>query len=150
MRSRPMKLSTIMVACLAVGFACWISGAFAEDSGGVLDAAKEKGRSQSRYLKETKPAPTAGDAVPKADITRYKKSVEPILTRSCVACHGPKNAKGGFRIDRLNPDLLAGPDADRSRALREAARNRAVDRWSPSVVIPQYLKAYSDAQSNQQ
>jgi len=110
-----MKPSIIIIVGIAVGFAYWISGVFAEESRGVLDAAKEKGRSQSRYLKETKPAPSPVDGVPKADITRYRKSVEPILTRSCVACHGPKNAKGGFRIDRLNPDLLAGPDAERWR-----------------------------------
>jgi hypothetical protein len=55
------------------------------------------------------------DEIPKADIARYRKSVEPILAKSCVACHGPKKAKGGFRIDQLNPDMLAGPDAERWR-----------------------------------
>jgi len=55
MRSRPMKHST-MIVCIAIGIAYWLSGALAEESRGVLDAAKEKGRSQSRYLKETKPA----------------------------------------------------------------------------------------------
>jgi mono/diheme cytochrome c family protein len=109
-----MKHST-MIVCIAIGIAYWLSGALAEESRGVLDAAKEKGRSQSRYLKETKPASSAGDRIPKADIARYRKSVEPILARSCVACHGPKMAKGGFRIDRLNPDMLAGPDAERWR-----------------------------------
>jgi len=109
-----MKPSPILVS-IAIGIACWITEALAGEARGPLEAAREKGRSQSRYLKETKPVSGIADGVPKADVTRYQKSVEPILTKSCLACHGPKKAKGGFRIDRLNPDMLAGPDAERWR-----------------------------------
>jgi len=69
-----MKPSKI-VACIVVGIACWISGAGGQESRGVLEAAREKGRSQSRYLKESKSTPATVEAIPKADTARYRKTV---------------------------------------------------------------------------
>jgi len=86
----------------------------------ALEAAKEQGRIKSRYLKETRAAADASDAIPKANIVDFKKSVEPILTKSCLTCHGPEKAKGRLRIDRLNPDLLTGPDVERWREVYNA------------------------------
>ena len=36
-------------------------------------------------------------------------------------------------------------DGDRRGRLHEAARRRAVDRWSPSILVPRYLEAYRTA-----
>ena len=134
-----MKPSKI-VACIAVGIACWISGAGGQESRGVLEAAREKGRSQSRYLKESKSTPATVEAIPKSDTARYRKTVEPILTRSCVACHGPKKAKGGFRIDQLNPDMLAGPDAERWRDVHSVLSKSEM----PPVNEPAYSLSEAD------
>ena len=134
-----MKPSKI-VACIVVGIACWISGAGGQESRGVLEAAREKGRSQSRYLKESKSTPATVEAIPKSDTARYRKTVEPILTRSCVACHGPKKAKGGFRIDQLNPDMLAGPDAERWRDVHSVLSKSEM----PPVNEPAYSLSEAD------
>ncbi len=39
----------------------------------------------------------------------------PILQRSCGACHGAEKAESDLRIDRLDPDLVAGADHGRWR-----------------------------------
>ncbi|QVL34129.1 DUF1592 domain-containing protein [Telmatocola sphagniphila] len=80
-----------------------------------LEAAKDLGRTKSRYLKENKFAPDAGGALPKANLADFKKSVEPLLTKTCLSCHGPQKSKGRLRIDQLNPDLVSGADAERWR-----------------------------------
>ena len=46
---------------------------------------------------------------PKID---FNKDISPILDRYCLRCHGPKKQKGNFRIDKLNPDIIKGMDAD--------------------------------------
>ncbi|MEI6234770.1 MAG: DUF1592 domain-containing protein [Planctomycetota bacterium] len=80
-----------------------------------LETAKEQGRVKSRFLKDAKDVATASDGIPKANVAFFKESVGPVLKKSCVACHGPEKAKGRFRIDQLNPDMLNGPDAERWR-----------------------------------
>jgi len=50
---------------------------------------------------------------PQADIARFEKDVAPVFAKICVHCHGPKKAKGRFRVDTLDPDLLVGGDVDR-------------------------------------
>jgi mono/diheme cytochrome c family protein len=101
---KPFKTAIL----ITLGIAYMIPVAVGQESQSKLEAAKEKGRNQSRYLKETKSAQEASDTVPEANIGHYRKSVEPILRKSCVACHGAKKAKSGLRIDQLNPDMLAG------------------------------------------
>ena len=49
-------------------------------------------------------------ATPKADLDGFRKTVEPVLKRACVSCHGPDKQKGKFRVDTLDPDLLNGED----------------------------------------
>ena len=49
-------------------------------------------------------------ATPKADLNGFRKTVEPVLKRACVSCHGPDKQKGKFRVDTLDPDLLNGED----------------------------------------
>ena len=42
----------------------------------------------------------------------FDRDVAPLLEIYCIRCHGPKKSKADLRIDRLNPDLLKGPDAE--------------------------------------
>ena len=89
----------------------------------TLESAKEQGRAKSRFLKETKSTPKATDAIPKANVAYFQKSVMPILKKSCINCHGAKKSEGRFRIDQLNPDLLTGPDVERWREVYNAVSN---------------------------
>jgi mono/diheme cytochrome c family protein len=109
---KPIRIALL----LALGTACVIPVVDGQESRINLETAREQGRGKSRYLKEAK-AVAAGpsDSPPKADLAGFQKSVAPILTKSCVGCHGPKKAKGRLRVDQLNPDLLAGPDAEKWR-----------------------------------
>jgi len=113
-----MKPITIAVL-VALGIASAIA-ADGQETRITLEAAREQGRAKSKYLKEAKATAGAGDAIPKANVADFQKSVAPILTKSCANCHGPKKAKGGLRIDQLNPDLLAGPDAEKWREVYSA------------------------------
>ncbi len=54
------------------------------------------------------PAPTA----PQPAVNQFQKEIEPILKSHCVSCHGPEKAKARLRIDRLDPNLVAGGDVD--------------------------------------
>ena len=55
-------------------------------------------------------------AVPAADRDQspelFRKQIRPVLDRHCIRCHGPVRAESDLRLDRLNPDLIQGPDAD--------------------------------------
>lgn len=86
----------------------------------TLEAAKEQGRLKSRFLKDATAASSSTEAAPKADIAGFQKSIRPVLTKSCLGCHGPKKTEGRLRIDQLNPDLLNGPDAERWREVYNA------------------------------
>ena len=50
--------------------------------------------------------------LPQAALTEFRATVEPVLKRLCVGCHGPEKQKGKFRIDTLDPNLLKGRDVD--------------------------------------
>lgn len=45
-------------------------------------------------------------------LAQFDSSVRPVLTTHCVRCHGPRKAEADLRIDRLNPDILSGSDAE--------------------------------------
>ena len=113
---KPFKIAVL----LALGIACAITVADGQETRTTFEAAKEQGRSKSRYLKETRAATDTSDAIPKANVADFQKSVMSILTKSCVDCHGPKKAKGRLRIDQLNPDLLTGPDVEKWREVYSA------------------------------
>lgn len=132
-----------------------------------LEAAKEQGRSKSRFLKETKEVTKAVDVAPKANVAFFRESVGPILKKSCLACHGPEKAEGRLRIDQLNPDILTGPDAERWRevfnalsksemppkdepayALADADRGRIVDWLSEELNTASVIRRNSKEHSS--
>src|SRR5258708_7633398 len=41
--------------------------------------------------------------------------VAPLFQKHCHGCHGPAQAKGKLRIDKLSPDFVNGKDADHWR-----------------------------------
>ena len=78
-----------------------------------LAEAREVGHSQSALLASGSRIETSSPAgSPAANLAEFKKHISPVLTRTCVACHGPKKAKGKFRIDTLDPDLMQGGDVE--------------------------------------
>ena len=42
----------------------------------------------------------------------YETEIRPFLTKYCVSCHGPDRQKADLRLDKLDPDLINGSDAD--------------------------------------
>lgn len=89
-----------------------------------LSKARELGRSRSALLtsvsiKKT-PLPNAS---PQADLAKFKNQVLPVFAKTCVGCHGPNKAKGKFRIDTLDPDLLHGGDVNRWLEVFDALSN---------------------------
>ena len=108
-------LAAVLLILASVGAA--VQG---QESPLTFAEAKQQGRAKSRYLREPKDAPKETTGVLKADIASFRDVVEPALRKSCVVCHGPDKSKGRLRIDRLNPDLLAGPDAEAWRKVYDA------------------------------
>ncbi|MDA7889816.1 DUF1592 domain-containing protein [Akkermansiaceae bacterium] len=79
----------------------------------LLANAREVGRSKSALLASVSRKETSSPAgPPAANLADFKQHVAPVLTKTCVACHGPEKTKGKFRIDTLDPDLMQGGDVD--------------------------------------
>ncbi len=73
----------------------------------TLEELKAAGASHSAFLRQQAPA---GDIPPGPQLEVYQKSVEPVLRRACVQCHGPDAQEGNIRIDTLDPNLSRGED----------------------------------------
>ncbi len=110
-----------------------------------LEEAREQGRLKSRYLQTAKPnekGPSATESVvvPQANVAFFHEFVGPTLRKSCLACHGPEKSEGRLRIDKLNPDLLTGPDVDRWREVFNALGKSEM----PPADEPAYALADAD------
>ena len=42
----------------------------------------------------------------------YDEKIRPFFVKYCVGCHGAKQQKADLRVDKLDPDLIRGSDAD--------------------------------------
>lgn len=89
----------------------------------TLHEARKAGRARSLFLKESETRIEPEPAIPTANLDHFRKSIAPVLTQKCVACHGPHTTMANLRIDGLNPDLLAGPDVDRWRGIYKVLSN---------------------------
>jgi mono/diheme cytochrome c family protein len=49
-----------------------------------------------------------GSLVAAEDAPSFKRDVAPVLLNSCLACHGPKKAEAGYRIDTFERVTAAG------------------------------------------
>ncbi|MDG1365159.1 MAG: DUF1592 domain-containing protein [Akkermansiaceae bacterium] len=87
-----------------------------------LEETRTIGRANSALL-EKKQAIKAANGKPSANLADFKKHISPILTKTCVQCHGPKKAKGKFRIDTLDPNLIEGGDIDWWLEILDAVSN---------------------------
>ena len=47
----------------------------------------------------------------RSDLTTYTNKIKPLLERYCFDCHDDEDAKGGIRLDNIDPDILKGKDA---------------------------------------
>jgi mono/diheme cytochrome c family protein len=61
------------------------------------------------------PTPPAASVVGGVAVPETFEQIAPLFRQHCGACHGAEKAEGELRLDRLNPDLAAGPDRDRWR-----------------------------------
>lgn len=125
---------------LVLGSLCTIPAASGQETPITLDAAREQGRTTSRFLQEATEAATATDADPKANVACFQESVGPILNHTCLACHGPEKSEGRLRIDQLNPDLLTGADVERWREVYNALSKSEM----PPKDEPDYTLADAD------
>ncbi len=140
-KNEKQLMKTLKITLLLVlGSACTNLAADAQEAPVTLETAKEQGRIKSRFLKETKAATNATDAIPQANLEEFQKSVGPILKKSCLACHGPEKSEGRLRVDQLNPDLLTGPDVERWREVYNALSNSVM----PPEDEPEYALADAD------
>lgn len=89
----------------------------------TLEDAREIGRTNSRFLKETSAVYQATADVPQADVLQYQNAILPILNRNCLACHGPERVEGSLRVDQLDPNLLIGSDIERWREVYSVVSN---------------------------
>ncbi|MDG2221060.1 MAG: DUF1592 domain-containing protein [Rubripirellula sp.] len=87
-----------------------------------LAEAREQGRLKSRFLQGSQPA-ISDHATPQADLQPFEKSLGSILTKSCLACHGPEVTEGRLRVDELDPNLLTGENVDQWREIYNVLSN---------------------------
>lgn len=87
-----------------------------------MEAARDLGRAKSRFLSANETTKTK-DVIPKANLTHFRKSVRPLLTKSCLGCHGPDRSEGRLRVDQLNPNLLSGSDIGQWREVYNVLSN---------------------------
>jgi len=76
----------------------------------TLDRAKTEGALRSSYLKPVAQRDKVDE--PTSDVDAFRTQIKPILSGACLKCHGPKKQKAKFRVDTLDPDLVAGEDAE--------------------------------------
>lgn len=125
---------------LVLGIAGTILAVDGQETPVSLESAKDLGRKKSRFLQETKAETKVTDAIPTANVADFQKSVAPLLTKSCLACHGPEKSEGRLRVDQLNPDLLTGPDVERWREVYNALTNSVM----PPEDKPEFALADAD------
>lgn len=140
-QTKNILMNTLKIAILLViGGTALVLAAEESTTPVTLETARESGRLKSRFLKEVDQAPVAVDAIPKANVEFFHKSVGPLLRKSCLACHGPEKAEGRLRIDQLNPDLLTGDDVERWREVYNALGKSEM----PPKDEPDYALAEAD------
>ena len=133
-------MKTFKIAVLLALVTCAISVANGQETPITLEAAKEQGRIKSRYLKETKSADGYSDAIPKANLADFQKSVEPILTKSCLDCHGPKKVQGQTSNRPTESRPADRPDVERWREVYNALSKSEM----PPENEPDYALADAD------
>lgn len=159
---------------VAILLGSWVSGMYVsrvataqervESGTPTLAQVKADGALRSSYRKPFATRKTAEK--PQADLETFRAEVEPALRKACYGCHGSEDAEGAFRIDRLDPDLLYGEDADwwlevsnalsngempppdEDEKMSGAARSRVVDWLSSQILAASQVKRSAGVQSS--
>lgn len=132
--------SLMITALLLCGIASRILGAEPDGTATTFEQIREAGRAKSLFLKESEKKPEVEAPIPIANLEHFQKAVGPLLTKKCVACHGPDSTMANLRIDELNPDLLTGLDVDRWRGIYKVISNSEM----PPGDAPEYQLADTD------
>jgi len=134
-------MQTLRITLLLALVCAW-SVLAAEDGAGLvtLEKARKEGRVKSRFLKESQADPENAQVIPRANLAPFQASIGPILKKNCLACHGPRKSSGRLRVDKLNPDLLTGPDVERWREIYNVIGNSEM----PPADKPDYALADAD------
>ena len=87
----------------------------ADSSSAKLVELKRTGLTRSQYKKTEVLPPTtlaSFSEIPQPRLEEFKITIEPILKKACIDCHGADDPQGNIRIDTLNPNLQTGGDVD--------------------------------------
>jgi len=76
----------------------------------ALEAVKTAGALRSTYLHQL--PRTSAPQAPQANLKAFREEIEPLLKQACADCHGPESQEGNLQLDKLNPNLLQGADAN--------------------------------------
>ncbi|MDE0740102.1 MAG: DUF1592 domain-containing protein [Planctomycetota bacterium] len=134
-------MQTLRITLLLALVSSWSVLAAEDDAGPLtLEKAREEGRVKSRFLKESQVDQENAQVIPRANLAPFQGSIGPILKKNCLACHGPRKSAGRLRIDKLNPDLLTGPDVERWREIYNVIGNSEM----PPADEPDYALADAD------
>ena len=76
----------------------------------TLEQVKVEGALRSSYRDSIEP--TRSHETVGANLQAFRAEIEPVLSKTCVECHGPDKQKAKFRVDTLDPDLVRGEDVD--------------------------------------
>src|SRR5690606_35887542 len=82
-------------------------------------------------VKEPEPVPEP-TLEPTAEPLVWQHSVQPLLQKHCVECHGPEEEKGGLRLDTLEAALKGG-DEGNTIVVGNAAKSSLVTRMKLPV-----------------
>jgi len=88
-------------------------------------------RSAAAVAPSSPPSPAASDSGP-AVPDLFRRSVRPVLSRRCGACHDP----GGKMYERLpfdDPDVVLSKSESILRRLKEPEEKRAFEEWAAAV-----------------
>lgn len=117
---KPLARRILLVATLAMLFPAGHLGATMTHGADFLFAPLSKRADKepnAEFEQPTLPVQT----------TRFAAEIEPILARTCYACHGEEKAKGGLRM-HTQPDLLAGGDMGSLFVAGNPSASQIVDR----------------------
>ena len=70
--------------------------------------------------------------------------ISSILNRHCARCHGADEQEGDFRIDRLDRDIVGGPDADRWHEVLNRVNSGEMPPEDEPALTDDELAAFTD------
>ena len=85
----------------------------------------------------------------KSDVDGFRQSVQPLLEKYCVDCHGPDKQNGDMRLDEIDPDVVRGTNFDQWEDVREAFNNGEMppeDKPQPTDAERDLLTRWMDAE----